>query len=215
MRHVLLTTLTLAMCLTAVATLPAAVKFTSTFKSLDAGSTNFVGKKVAALVISNDLGVRVPAEEAMVRELNARGIQGIATYKIVPKEEMTRAESAKPWFDKYGVEGVVVIRPVSAERRTSYTSGFWTSPNYGSFWSYYGYGWGSVYIPGSAQRETAVVLETTIYSVTRNQLLWAAVTESATSRNLQAFIEELSKETVKEMQKQGLAKGQPAGGKKK
>jgi hypothetical protein len=41
------------------------------------------------------------------------------------------------------------------------------------------------------------------------------VTESTTSRNLQTFIEELSKETVKEMQKQGLAKGQPKGGKKK
>ena len=215
MRRVLRTTLALAICLTAVAVLSAEVKFASTFKSLDAGSANFLGKKVAALVISNDLGIRVPAEEAMVRELNARGMQGVATYRIVPKEEMTRAESAKPWFDKYAVEGVVVIRPVSAERRTVYTSGIWTSANYGTFWNYYGYGWGSVYIPGSAERATVVVLETTIHSVTRNQLLWAAVTESTTSRNLQAFIEELSKETVKEMQKQGLAKGQPAGGKKK
>lgn len=215
MRRALPITLTLAMCLTAISALSAAVTFASTFKSLDAGATNFVGKKVAALVISNDLGVRVPAEEAMVRELNARGIQGIATYKIVPREAMARAESAKPWFDKYAVEGVVVVRPVSAETRTAYTSGIWMSPNYGSFWSYYGYGWGSVYIPGAARRETFVVLETTIYSVPRNQLLWAAVTESTTSRNLQTFIEELSKETVKEMQKQGLAKGQPAGGKKK
>ena len=215
MRRVLLITLTLAIGLTAVAALSAEVKFLSTFKSLDAGATNFLGKKVAALVISNDLGVRVPAEEAMVRELNARGMQGLATYKIVPREETTRAESAKTWFDKYGVEGVVIIRPVSAERRTAYTSGFWTSPTYGSFWNYYGYGWGSVYIPGSARRETAVVVETTIHSVTRNQLMWAAVTESATSGNLQTFVEELSKETVKEMQKQGLAKGQPAGGKKK
>ncbi len=215
MRRVLPITLTLAMCLTAVAALTAEVKFASTFKSLDAGAANFVGKNVAALVMSNDMGVRVPAEEAMVRELNARGMQGIATYKIVPREEMARAESAKPWFDKYAVEGIVVIRPVSAETRTAYTSGIWMGPNYGTFWSYYGYGWGSVYIPGSARRETFVVLETTIYSVPRNQLLWAAVTESTTSRNLQTFIEELSKETVKEMQKQGLAKGQPSGGKKK
>ena len=93
MRRVLPITLTLAMCLTAVSALSAAVTFASTFKSLDAGATNFVGRKVAALVMSNDLGVRVPAEEAMVRELNARGIQGIATYKIVPRENMSLRRS--------------------------------------------------------------------------------------------------------------------------
>jgi hypothetical protein len=206
--------LTLAICMTTIAALSAAVSFLSTFKSLDAGAANFGGKKVAALVISNDLALRMSGEEAMVRELNARGMQAVATYRIVPKEELTRAESAKPWFEKYGVEGVVVIRPVSRETRTAYTSGTWMSPNYSTFWSYYGYGWGSVYIPGSAQRETAVVVESTIHSVSRNQLLWAAVTESTNPRDMQAFIEELAKETVKEMQKQGLARSQPKGGKK-
>jgi hypothetical protein len=199
---------TVVIGLTAVATLSAAVKFTSTFKSLDAGAVSFVGKKVAALVISNDLGLRVPAEEALVRELKARGIEGVASYLIVPKEELSRAETAKPWFDKYGVEGIVVIRPVSAETRQAYTSGTWTSPNYASFWSYYGYGWGSVYVPGSVHQETVVVVETTIYSVSKNQLQWAAVTESTNPRDLQGFVKELTKETVKQMQKQGLAKSQ-------
>lgn len=215
MRRVLCTTLTLAICLIAVAALSAAVRFTSTFKSLDAGAVSFVGKKVAALVISNDLGLRVPAEEAIVRELTDRGMQAVATYRIVPKEELTRAETAKPWFEKNSIEGVVVIRPVGTDTRTSYDSGTWMSSYYSTFWNYYGYGWGSVYIPGSAQRQTIVVVETTIHSVSKNQLLWAAVTESADPRDLKAFVEELAKETVKEMQKQGLAKSQPKGGKKK
>jgi len=207
-RPVRTTLTTVVIGLAAVATLSAAIKFTSTFKSLDAGAVSFVGKKVAALVISNDLGLRVPAEEALVRELNARGIQGVATYLIVPKEELSKAETAKPWFDKYNVEGIVVIRPVSVERRQAYTSGTWTSPNYASFWSYYGYGWGSVYVPGSVRKETVVVVETTIYSVSKNQLQWAAVTESANEGDLQAFVKELTKETIKQMQKQGLAKSQ-------
>ena len=194
--------------LMAAATISADVKFTSTFKSLDAGGTSFIGKKVAALVISNDLGLRVPAEEALVRELTARGMQAVATYRLMPKEELGRAETAKPWFEKSGVEGIVVIRPVSAETRQAYTSGTWMSTNYNSFWNYYGYGWGAVYVPGSARKETVVVVETTVYSVSRNQLLWAAVTESTNPRNLQGFVEELTKQTVKEMQKQGLARSQ-------
>ena len=60
------------------------------------------------------------------------------------------------------------MRPVSAEKRTTYTPSIWANPYYGSLWGYYGYGWGTVYIPGSVREHTIVVVETTIYSVPRN-----------------------------------------------
>ena len=60
-----------------------------------------------------------------------------------------------------------------------------------------------------AEAQTTVVVETTIYSVPSNQLLWAAVTQSTNPRDLPAFVGELVKETVKEMQEQGLARSQP------
>ena len=52
------------------------------------------------------------------------------------------------------------------------------------------------------------MVESTIYSVPRNQLLWAAVTETTNPRDLRGFVEELVKRSVEEMQKQGLAKSQ-------
>jgi hypothetical protein len=208
-RAVCTSVMTAAVAATAVLTLSAAVKFTSTFKSVDASSVSFAGKKVAALVISNDDSLRVAGEESLVRELSARGMQGVATYRIAPKEELRRADTARPWFEKASVEGVVAVRPVSADTRQTYTTGTWVSPTYSTLWSYYGYGWGAVYIPGSVQRETVVVVETTIYSVPRNQLLWAAVTETKNPRDLRAFVEELVKASVEEMQKQGLARRQP------
>jgi hypothetical protein len=208
-RAVCTSVMTAAVAATAVLTLSAAVKFTSTFKSMDASSVSFAGKKVAALVISNDDSLRVAGEESLVRELSARGMQGVATYRIAPKEELRRADTARPWFEKASVEGVVAVRPVSAETRQTYTSGTWVTPDYGSLWGYYSYGWGAVYVLGSSQKETAVVVETTIYSVPRNQLLWAAVSETKNPRDLRAFVEELVKASVAEMQKQGLAKRQP------
>ena len=203
------TLVTAAFTATAVVTLSAAIKFTSTFKSMDAGGVNFAGKKVAALVISNDDSLRVAGEESLVRELNARGMQAVATYRIAPKEELRRPETAKPWFEKAGVEGVVAVRPVSADTQETYSPGTWTSANYGTLWGYYGYGWSAVYIPGGVQRETKVVVESTIYSVPRNQLLWAAVTETTNPRDLRGFVEELVKRSVEEMQKQGLARRPP------
>ena len=187
----------------------AAVKFTSTFKSIDAGAVSFAGKKVAALVISNDDSLRVAGEESLVRELSARGMQAVATYRIAPKEELQRAETAKPWFERANVDGVVAVRPVSADTRQAYTAGTWVSSSYCTLWGYYGYGWGSVYVLARSAKETVVVVETTIYSVPRNELLWAAVSETRNPRDLRAFVEELVKESVKEMQKQGLARSQP------
>ena len=201
-------------CTTAVivvallAVLPAAIRFTSTFKSMDAGAVSFAGRKVAALVISNDDSLRVSGEEALAKELTARGMQAVATYRLAPKEEMRRAETARPWFEKAGVEGVVAVRPVSAETEQKYTPSMWVSPNYGTLWGYYGYGWTAVFVPGSQRQQTVVVVESTVYSLPRNQLLWAAVTETTNPRDLPAFVAELAKASVEEMQKQGLARRQ-------
>jgi len=200
---------TLAATVAAVALLAAAPKFTSAWKSPDAASVSFAGKKVAALVIAQDDSLRVAGEEALVRELTARGLESVATYRIAPKEELQSADRAKGWFEKANVDGVVAVRPVSTEKRTTYNPGTWTNPYYSTFWGYYGYGWGSMYIPGSVQKDTVVVVETTIYSVPRNQLLWAAVSETKNPKDLQRFVEDLVKESVKELHKQGLAKRLP------
>jgi hypothetical protein len=197
---------TLAATALSLALLSAAPKFTSAWRSSDAGSVSFAGKKIAALVIAQEDALRMSGEEALVRELTARGLQSVATYRIAPKEELQSADRAKVWFEKANVEGVVAMRPVSKDKRTTYNPGTWTNPYYSSFWGYYGYGWSGVYIPGSVDEDTIVVVETTIYSVPRDQLMWAAVSETKNPKTLQVFVQDLVKESVKELHKQGLAK---------
>ena len=198
---------TTAVAIAALATsLSAAIKFTSTWKSMDAGTVSFAGKKVAALVISNDDSLRVAGEESLVRELSARGLQAVATYRIAPKEELLKGETAKVWFERAAVEGVVAVRPVSVDTGRRYTPPQWVDASYSTLWGYYGYGWGAVYVPGSSRVETDVVVETRIYSVSRNALLWAAVTETTNARDLPKFVEELVKRSVEALHEQGLAK---------
>ena len=110
------------------AVLAADVKFTSTFKSIDAGTITFFGKKVAALVITNDNGLRVSGEEALVRELGTLGMQGVATYRIAPQQELESAEKAKPWFERAGVEGIVALRPVKKDDKLNYSPVMWNDP---------------------------------------------------------------------------------------
>jgi hypothetical protein len=191
------------------ALLAADPKFTSTWKWMDAPTVSFAGKKVAALVITQDESLRVAGEESLVRELTARGLQMVATYRIVPRPELETADKAKVWYDKHGVEGVVAMRPVSKEKVRTYTPSMWMSPTYGTLWSYYGYGWGAVYVPGSSRDDTVVVVETLVFSVPLNQLLWAGVSETKNPKQLQTFVKDLVGAAAKEMEKQGINRRAP------
>ncbi len=179
------------------------------WKSPETAHVSFAGKKVAALVITQDDSLRVAGEESLVNELTALGLQAVSTYRIAPKEELLSADRAKGWFEKAGVEGVVALRPVGSEKRIRYNDSLWLSPTYNTFWGYYGYGYSSVYVIGSPARDTVITVETLIYSVPRNQLLWAAVSETRNPKTLQRFVEDLVKESVKELRKQGLARNLP------
>jgi hypothetical protein len=184
-------------------------KFTSTWKWAEAGTVSFAGKKVAALIVTQDDSLRVSGEEALVRELTARGLQMVATYRIVPRPELETADKAKVWYEKAGVEGVVAMRPVSKENVRTYTPSVWMSPTYGNLWGYYGYGFSAVYVPGNSRDDTIVVVETLVFSVPRNQLLWAGVSETKNPKNLQQFVKDLVGATAKEMEKQGLHRRVP------
>src|SRR4051794_2197143 len=78
-----------AVLLLAVDLVAASPKFTSSWKAPEAANVRFAGKKVAALVITSDVNLEMSAEEQLVRELAKRDIQGVATYRIVPKPELT------------------------------------------------------------------------------------------------------------------------------
>jgi hypothetical protein len=199
--------LSLMLCVVlATAIAAAAPKFQSVWKSPDIASLNFKGKTVAALVITDDQPLEISAEEKLVRELTALGVNGIATYRIVPREELKSADKAKGWYERRGVQGVVAVRLLAQEKeRTSpvvFASGYDTS-----FWGYYGYGWSTVYaVPIGSRDTTTIVVETLVYDAARDRLAWRATSETRDPKDLQAFITDLVAGTVKEMKKLKLVR---------
>jgi hypothetical protein len=175
--------------------------FTSSWMSPDAAGVSFAGRKVAAVVMSADQDLRISAEEQLARELTARNIQGVAAYRIIPREETFSAERARPWIERAAVEGVVVLRPVSVETERTYSPAVWTQNYYTTLWGYYGYGWSGFYDPGGVREDSVLVVESLIYDVPRDQLLWAGVSTTTNPKEAQKFVAELAAATVEEMKK--------------
>jgi hypothetical protein len=183
--------------------LHAGTKYKTTWRASEVGPQSFAGKKVAAVVISDDESLRVSSEEALVRELAARGVEGVAAYRIVPKEVLRKAETARPFFERAALEGVIVLRPVSVNQEQTYTPATWANPYYSSLWGYYGYGWGSA-SGGYVTNTTVLTVETLIFSIAKDRLIWAGVSETEDPKNVQRVVADLVKSAAKELKKQGL-----------
>ena len=207
MRRTILTAVMIALVAGAVVY---GAKFRSTWKAPDVDRLNFAGKKVAAVVISEAQDLQMSAEEELARQLTARGVQGVPSYRLVPREVLRDKAKVKEWFEQSGTAGLVVIRVVSADKEISYTPDLWVTSMYASPWDYYAYGW-STAIGGINRREDLVVtIETLVYNVPMSKLIWAGVSEKTNPKGAQKLVKELIESVVSEMRKEGLVpKGTP------
>lgn len=183
----------------------ATTSFNSTWKAPDAQPIgNFAGKKVVGFVATKNEAVRRSAEDALASELTARGAQGVAGYTVVPPD-VTDEARAKAMVEKSGAVGVVVIRPVGKDKEVYSTPSMYTGPYYGGFWGgYWGYGWGAPWGGAEIRTDTIVTVETLVYSLAQNKLIWAGQSQTTNPSKVDSFVREIVAATAKEMKKAGL-----------
>ena len=186
----------------------ASTKFNATWSEPGAQPTTFKGKSVAALIMSPDRSVRFPAEVGLARELTGRGINGVPAYTIVPVEVTQDEKQAKKFLDDAGVKGVVSMRVIGQDQQITATQGYWHStvaPYYGSMWGgYWGYGWGAVYSPGYLRTDTVVFVETLVYDLEQDKLIWAGQSTTTNPKDLKKFLNELVSKAATEIRRAGL-----------
>jgi hypothetical protein len=204
-----LRTLTLTVLL-AVAACAATTTFTSTWKAPDVEPISPAGKTVATVFMSRDESKRRAGEDAMARSLSAYGAHGLPAYTVIPDETAVSSDAARAKLKEAGANGVVTMRVVGKDQQVTYTPGYTAPTYYGGFGPYWGYGWGSVSSPGYLQTDTLISVETLVYSLDRDKLLWASTSRTTNPENLDTLVKEISDATANEMVKQGLL-AKPAG----
>jgi hypothetical protein len=196
--------LTKAALLAAVAAALAACASTSlqsTWKNPAAAPLNLKGKKVVALVVIDEEALRYAAEDEAAREITVHGGVGVPAYTLLPQAQIRDKERARAIFEKEGIEAVVVVRPVAKEKALS--GSFWGSPGYSSFWGpgFWGGGFGG---DGYLRTDTILIVETLVYSLQQNKLVWASQSQTMNPTQVGSFVRELGKTLGTEMEKQGL-----------
>lgn len=177
--------------------------FTSTWAS--PRQLDFAGRRIAAVVISDDESLRISGEEALARAITAQGPEGVAAYRVIPRQELEDPAKAQAWFERTGVAGVATMRLVSVEKEKVYSSVVWTTTYYQSFSNYWT-GWETVTPIGRGREDTIVAVETMLYDVADGQLLWASISESTNPTQVGTFIEGLVEAVVEDLQRRGLVR---------
>jgi hypothetical protein len=181
-----------------------AQQFSSVWRNPEATKLGFAGKKVVAVIMTGDQNLEVSGEEALTRQLTALGVNGVAAYRMIPREELQDKDKAKAWFTRSKVEGVVVMRVVSSDKETIYRPSMWVTSSYSTLWNYWGTGWTSVWVAGKEEQNRIITIETLIFDVAKDQLIWAGVSEKVNPKGVQRVVAELVTGVVAEMKKDGL-----------
>ena len=178
-------------------------KLISVWKAPEAGRSPFT--KIVAVAVSADSGLRRGAEDQMVRLIGAE--KAIPSYSVVPDAELKDKEKAKERVKAAGADGALVMRVISVNEKTTYVPGSTTyAVYYGSYSGYWGYAWPVAYDPGYIRTDEVVQIETLVYSVTEEKLLWASRSETTNPATVDALIKEVLVATAERMRREGLIK---------
>ena len=129
-------------------------------------------------------------------------------------KELTQDQKLKILHDE-NFDGVITMRLVSTEKETNYVPGTYTGMYYGGFdglySGMYGYGFGNwygmyspaFYDPGYYQETTSYMVETNVFSLKENKLIWTGTTKSDYVTDLGSTVDAIMQAVVKEMRKDG------------
>jgi hypothetical protein len=163
------------------------------------------GAKVAAIVMIDDEAARRVAEDALVRELNARGANGVAMYTLMPGASPGNEAEVRATLEGLDFGGAVVMRPVEETTEIIATAPFYSYPPYTGLWGgYYGYGWADpwrVVVLGDVRSRTIVSVETLVYSLRQNKLVWGGQSRTTKPADVARLVRTTASQVSKELER--------------
>jgi hypothetical protein len=183
--------------------------FETTYQDPDAKPMHLRGAKVVAAVMMKDPAARHRAEDTLASEITALGGQGIAMYTISAtsapdKEGESKTRAA---VEAVGATGLVVMRPIDVNHRSTATDTIASNDMYGGYWGgYYGVGWADPWTDKApdVRVDIVVTVETFVFSLPQNKLVWTGTSETTNPKNAEKLVHQLATDGVKELRRLGL-----------
>lgn len=185
----------------------------------DRASKNY--KKLFVAVLSQDLGFRDNLEKDIAAAAQKRGLQTALSLDVFPpqmtKSQLPPKEDVHRILEKTGSDVVMIVAIKDIKDETRYVPGTATySPyGYGGYYGHYGAGMAYSYSPGYYTTDRTIFLETNLYDLATDDLIWSAQSQTTNPTDFATFSREYIYAVLAQLKKDGMLKPSPEDASKK
>ena len=150
-------------------------------------------------------------ESHLVEELRANGTEAEASYKLIPNSEKLDRDTVTKAIDGLEIDGVIVTHLVAVDEETIYRPSMDYMPMYGGgyyggLYSYYPHVNTYVSRPGYYTTHETYTLETNLYDVESEELVWSARSRTFSPESVSEVIKDVTKLLIKDLKEKSLIK---------
>jgi hypothetical protein len=154
-------------------------------------------EKVVAIYVGPSESLRRLAEEEMAREIT--GAQVVPGHRVLSDEDLEDRARAEEKLKAQGFKGAIVMRVLDVDDEATLVPGEPLPLPYASFGGFYDWTYPMAYGPTRIDRDRVVRMETSVYSLDPDRLLWAGLSETFNPRSATKMAGEVSKAVEKEI----------------
>ena len=180
-------------------------KITSVWMDSEKAGTTF--NDILIIGIADDEHNRRLFEEQFANQLKTIGIQSNVSYALLPQGIDINRDTVSSAIEGKTVDAVIVTHLVAVDEETVYRPSTDYRPAYGYYnglYSYYPHVHTYVHQPGYYTTHEIVKLESNLYEVATEQLVWSAQSSSFAPESAKEVIDELVNLVIKDLQQKGL-----------
>lgn len=148
---------------------------------------------VVTVYISRDGASRRSFEDTMAARLKAKGIHAVPGYSVLTEMDLNDRAAARSKLMNQGFDGVVAVRLIGAHTQVQ------VEPTFIGYW---GGAW--AYDNAYLTTQTVVRLETSVFSLRDDRLVWSAVSRTLDPSSTQSAIASATKKVAKELHHEGI-----------
>jgi len=182
------------------------------WRNKDAPNTGLNTILVAAL--TNGTNARQILENDLATALNEKGYRTLKSIELLPPSLSSSIKPDRKALLKSitgtGADAILTVALIERETETRYIPGsvsyapFPRFGYYGTFWDYYNAWYPMLHDPGYYQENKVYFIETNLYDIKTEQLLWSAQSDTYNPTNLADFASEFSDIVVSQMEKDDI-----------
>jgi hypothetical protein len=166
----------------------------------DPSIRTFHFRRLLVSYATNDEEMRRRVEDKLASRLP----NAFAAYRVAPDLNTRDPAAARALLREKLFDGAVVMRVVDVKDRATYVPLNTWYTGHPSFYTYWGSSWGMVQRPGYVVNDRMVSVETAVYSIKDDKLLWAARTRTLNASSPSKLVDETVDAVVRELRGQRL-----------